>query len=372
MEATDARRVDLLEKLGDVLALTAQRVEALACFEEKLKLISESDRVTHAQVYRKIAAVLNSQQDYEAAFKAHNQAQAVLGQPPEENDRVWWSVWLQNNIDRIGLCYFANRLDEAAALTEMVRTVIQYGTVEQRCSFYMNTAIANLRRSRYFMPPDSLLDDLDRSIEAGQSSKELSQFYFALFAKGFTHLWRNELDQAESIFADVIPKAKRIGDVTVLARLFTYMTVIQRKRGLVEATKQYALQSLTVARTASMPEYIAMAQANLVWVALREHNLNEAETIGDTTYQLFKSTAQAAMFPSLVIWPLIGIRLQQNKLAEIIEYARSLVVPTVQPLPLLIEEPLEQAIQAWEKGEITATRQKLEQAASFAYQFGYL
>lgn len=121
-----------------------------------------------------------------------------------------------------------------------------------------------------------------------------------------------------------------------------------------------------------MLEYIGMAKANLAWVAQHEGKLSEAQEIGQAAYALLQQVPQGQMFPWVILWPLIGMRLAQNQIAEAIEWARALFTPTGQPVPDTLAVVLEAAIQAWEEDQPEIAPAHLNQAAELARETGYL
>ena len=82
------------------------------------------------------------------------------------------------------------------------------------------------------------------------------------------------LAQAEFLATRV---AEQTGDLVHQTRCTTYLAVIDRFRGEVEAARAYAQAALHAAETVEMIEYVAMASANLGWVAWREAKRGQIE-----------------------------------------------------------------------------------------------
>ncbi len=137
-------------------------------------------------------------------------------------------------------------------------------------------------------------------------------------------------------------------------------------------TRDYASRALTVATAMKLPPYIAMATANLAWVAWREGKNAEAEQNGKAALEFWRSSEMVYPFQWTALWPLIDIMLGQDELSQAMDYACRLFVPGQQLLPNGLTAITEAAIQAWDSGQPETVRPSLQQAITLAQEMGYL
>jgi DNA-binding SARP family transcriptional activator len=121
-----------------------------------------------------------------------------------------------------------------------------------------------------------------------------------------------------------------------------------------------------------MPEYTAMANANLAWVAWREGNLTEAAAAGRAALELWDSLPARYPFDWLAVWPMIAVALEQDDIGEAISLLRELESPTQQPVPANLRPPIERALWAWEQDDQDAAHACLKIAVQTASELGYL
>lgn len=123
-----------------------------------------------------------------------------------------------------------------------------------------------------------------------------------------------------------------------------------------------------------IPHYQGIAWANLAWVAWRQGKFSEAQRHGQAALKVWQTEplAPGTFFQWIALWPLLAIELAQNHLANAVHYARSLLVPEQQPLPMTLRTALEEAIQIWDANRPEAARMHLNEAMTVAQEMGYL
>ena len=210
------------------------------------------------------------------------------------------------------------------------------------------------------------------SLAARLESENESAIAWARFYLGFASLWHGDLEQAEEQLQVAQVISEQTGDMTLQSRNLTYLTVLSRKRGQVEATRHIASQALAIATVLQLPEYMAMAKANLAWVAWHEGNLPEAHANGLAALELWQPLRVVYMFHWAALWPLISVELTQDQLTEAVDHARLLFDPQQSALPDTLNICIEAAIQSWDAGQLEAARTHLYQATTLAQEMGYL
>jgi hypothetical protein len=160
--------------------------------------------------------------------------------------------------------------------------------------------------------------------------------------------------------------------VEIQSRSLTYLTLLYRKQGQVEATQAFSERSITVAKAGQMLEYIGMAKANQAWVAWRRRDLVEARNKGQEALITLEQVAQGMMFRWTALWPLVGVSVALNSDGEAIDYARTLLDPKQNPPPPNLASVLAQAIEHWGSGHSESARTHLQQAVELASASGFL
>jgi tetratricopeptide (TPR) repeat protein len=313
-----------------------------------------------------------NQCQYDAALRAYRMAEISLGQEPAELAREWWHEWLQIQLDQMWAQYLLAQVGEIAELVEKSGSIVErYGTPAQRGRFFFGRTLMALRRDRYVVSDDTLAH-AQAAVAASEESGNLDEIALARFHLGFCHLWRSELDAAEEQMHTALTLTERTGDITLQSRCLTYLTISHRTRGQVEAVRRSASRSMVVATTGQMLEYLGTANANLAWVAWREAKLPEVQLNGRAALELWRQTPLVYPLQWTALWPLIGVALAQDQVSEAVDSARGLLEPTQQRLPDALMVVVEEALQAWDDGQLETAHAHLQRAIAVAEEMGYL
>jgi hypothetical protein len=161
---------------------------------------------------------------------------------------------------------------------------------------------------------------------------------------------------------------EQIGEATLLARSLTFLPFILRSQGQVEEVRQVITRALTLPEASN----IRIIAGHRAWVAWRDGDLSKAELYGRIIWEDRQRQQHINSFCWTGLWPLIGVALVQEKIAEAIGYTRVLLEPTQQLLPEKLSALLEVALQAWDAGQQKEARSLLHQAVPLAEKLGYL
>ena len=367
-----ATMLQLYGDLGDVLELTGQHEAAGSAYASALTLIPPGNAVLQSCLLRKTGKALETQRLYDEAATAYHDAEAALGEEPPEATPAWRHEWVMIQLDRIYLDYWRGRVNEMTQLVEKVRPAIErVGTPLQRSKFFCSLVTIAYRRDRYVIDEETLALGAE-AVAAARQTDSLEQLGWAQFLSGFSHLWHEDLDEADEQLRAALQTSERSGDVTTQTRCLTYLTVVYRKRGEIEQVLRFAARSHETAAVGQMIEYIGMAQANLAWAARRQGKFAEATELGVAAWETMQKTMQAQVLAWVAVWPLLGLALAARETSNAVEYARQLTNPTTQPQPEVLAVPLLAAIQAWEQEKPVEAYACLTQAAVLAEPIGYL
>jgi tetratricopeptide (TPR) repeat protein len=362
----------LNERLGDLLHLTGQYAEARSAYQRALGFIAEEHRPARAHLHRKVGNVWRDQHRYEEAFAAYTAAESALSIAPGETDHELWQTWMEIQFERIQTCYWLAQVPEMFRLIEATRPIAdRYGAPMHRARIFHLLAIAGFRRNRS-IASEEILAHQQAYLAALEQSGATRALPAARFGLGFYLLWHNDLDAAEEQIRAALGLAERTGDVSLEARCLTYLTIVGRKRGQFDAVHAYAERSLQVAMAEHMPDYIGAAHANLAWLAWRAGNLPEARARGQQALTAWRGTSLVFASEWIALWPLIGVALAENQVAEAAEYARALLDLKQQRPPEVLEAALEAAVRAADMSDLEAVRAELARALEPARALEYL
>jgi tetratricopeptide (TPR) repeat protein len=361
--------VELYEKLGGVLTLTGEHEQARQVYEDALAQLPGSDRVWQSRLRRMEGNTWMPPREFEKALKAYQLAETVLGPGSEGEDSDWRREWLENQLDRVWAHYWANQVAEMVSLVDRVRPLIEaYGTPIQRARFFRCVVLMAWRRDRFQVPEETLIF-VHAALAAAQESGDPHEIAFSTTMLGMSHLWRGELDQAEGNLRRSLGLSEKIGDLECQVLSQTYLTVTSRRRHQIEPTRNHARRSEEAA-AGRMPIYVGVARANLAWAAWAEGNLAEAEVEGRRALDDYGVGNHP--FKWLALWPLGAVAVARGNDAEAISRLRKLIPPPEMRMPQQLEYLLQDAVTAWDAGEVDTVHTLLERSIELARQTGWL
>jgi len=246
--------------------------------------------------------------------------------------------------------------------------VEKHGTPAHRARFFQTLTAMALRRDRYVVSEETLAyhrAGLAASLEAG----DLGEIAWHRFGTGLALLCRGEFDEAEEQIQAALRIAEQTGQTDLQTTCLTYLTIIHRKRGGVKETEHYASQSLAAATAGEMHSFMGVAKANLSWIAWRQGKLGKAREKGQAALEMLPSTYP---FRWTALWPLIGVALAQDQVADAIVHAHALLDPMQQRLPRALASTLQEAVEAWQAAQPESATLHLSRAVEVAQKTGYL
>jgi hypothetical protein len=195
----------------------------------------------------------------------------------------------------------------------------------------------------------------------------------ARFMVGFNLLWSGRAQEALDPLQTSLHQAEQNGDISLQARCLTYGTIALRRCEQIDEVAQLAERSQAVAGEARMPEYLALAEANLAWVAWRQGKPADAVQHGQAALDHWRELPAghaSAPFQWTARWPLLAIALERGQISDALGHARALLDPLQQALPEPLAELLAGAVAAHIDPATAAAR--LRQAVEQARQLRYL
>ncbi len=358
---------ELHETLGDLLEFTGQHVEARKIYQETVPDIPENDKLWQARLHRKLGKTWEVLNCYKEASHCYDAAESALNTERTETMPDWRQARIDLQVDRIWLHYWQNHVDEMTLLAESVQPIIeQDGTPGQRARFFNGLTLMGYKQERYLLSSGTIAHSLS-AVSASRKSDSLNVRSMSQFLLGFSYLWGDVLEKAEVPLQAALKLAEDIGDVVLQSRCLTYLIVVYRCLGRLEHVRAFIPQSIDVAKTAQLHEYIGMAKANLAWVALQEENVAEVENNGHAALDIWRQLhPYHSSFKWTALWPLIAIRLSEDRTSEAIECVQTMLDPNQKRLPDALAGALESTLHFWDTRDEKSVRSQLTHAMKLA------
>ncbi len=323
------------EHLGDVLSLTGAHDEARLAFGGA-QLFAEGDPIGQARLFRKLAKTWEAHHRHTESLEAYAGAEASLSESAvHERTDLWWSEWVQIQVEKAWVHYFMAQEDELSALIARARPVIEHkGTPGQRARFFQAMVNCNSRRERYLVSSETIAY-ARASMESAKASGEPTEIALAAFLLGFNLLWYGALDEAAEVMAVALRASERVGDATLRARCVTYTSVIYRRRREVGPARKWAQDTLSMARAGSMLDYVGVAEANLAWVAWHDGDCAATDAHARAAIDAWNRLPANFRYP--LTWmarlPLIAALVNAAQFSEGLDEARALLADKQALLP---------------------------------------
>jgi predicted ATPase/DNA-binding CsgD family transcriptional regulator len=364
----------LLESQGELHALATARKEAIMAYEKALESTAENDHLRRGRLYGKVADSWVAMNQHERGYSCYAMAESVLENAPKR-DPAWWDEWFRIQLQRMELFYWENLTDDMAEVASQIRPFIElHGSVTQRVRYLYLLGMWAVRRDNYFNSSEAITytgEALALSLETGN----LSDIAYRRFSYGFCHLWSDHLDEAEEQLQMTRQASEQSGDLTLMARALTYLSVVYRKRKDIERVREYAAYTLRIAREAKMPQYTGMAHAQYAWLAWLAGDLAETKRQADLAIADWGGLGDnqtAVPFRWLALFPLLGVALREENIEQAVRWAKHMLAPPQQRLPDNLSDLLMCASAAWERSQPAEANERLHQAFQVAHALGYV
>jgi hypothetical protein len=362
----------LNEGLADVLTLMGEHGEARPAYERARSFVPDTDALWRSRLYRKTGFSHNLQRHHHETGAAFDAAEKELGDPGSGRTAEWWEEKVQIQLERMHLLYWQGMAVEMRELAEQYRSVAEErGTPMQRGRFFQMLSLSLLTGSRY-RPNEECVRLGERAVSESKEGANLSEVSHVRFTLGLVQLWRGNFAQAVEHCGIALQLSERCGDLVVQARSLTYLAMAHRCAHHLDQARSCATRTLELATKIGMVEYVAMANANLAWVAWREGDGIETEKFAFEALRLWHGMEDPYSFDWTALWPLIALALSRDDVACGIDYARGLLTENQHPLPETLTAATQKAIESWENNQPAKARLDLGLALQIAETFGQL
>lgn len=334
----------LYEAQGDVLSSLGRRTEARRAYDNAFSLAPAANCVERARLHRKTGKSWETEHRHADALSAYDSARSLLEADLSNAPSAMRDEWFQVRIDQLWVYYFLDRVSDMEPLIAELQPVVHgQATALQRARFLGTLWMRNLRRDRYVASEETIA--IARSaLSAAAESPDHEQLCANQFGLGFVLLFRPRVCEARQELQRALELASYVGDVSRRARCLTYLTVTFRMEGAYELTRQYLDQSFNAAAESGSREYLAAAQANRSWVALRGEDLMTVERSASDALSIWQPQSIVYPLQWLALLPLLSVTLRQGQTANALDCASRLLAPTQHSLPRRTTEFFEHAV----------------------------
>ena len=362
----------LNEGLGDVSTLVGRHEEARAAFARAQVLAEKADLISRSRLHRKIGFSHSMQRHFGETAREFDLADQELGEPGEADVPDWWEEKVQIQLERMHLFYWRGMVNEMRELASQYGTEIaKHGAAMQRAKFLKMMALSMLMESR-FRPSGECVELAERAVAECEGVTDLSEAGHVNFVLGLVKLWHGDFDGAVKQCGRALAMVERVGNLVLQSRCLTYRAVAYRRLGHVAHCSTEAKRTLELATNLAMVEYIAMAKANLAWVAWRQENHAEAEKFATEALELWHGMDDPYGLDWMALWPLIAISLHRQNSSAAIGFARGLLAENQHPLPEKLLNAIRQACDEWQNGAQEDATAELASAMGVARELRYL
>lgn len=281
--------LSVLERKGELLTRMRRLEDAEAAFNDGKTVTNDPIRL--AALHRHVGVAHS--QDRRRGGEAFAAADALLADA-ERNER-WRAEWLNLNLAKLRMHYW---FGEGAAMSELVEqirpSIEQHSTPLQRVEFYEQLTLTDFRRERYAMS-DITLRHAREYVRAAEGVGDTGLLAESRFFLAFCLLFGFQPQAARRELTRALELARRSGNRAIEVRTLAYLATAARLEGDLAGVDEHVSVARDEAAVEDMGEYVALADSNLAWVALREGDLDRARALSDDALGRWRSME--------MVWP---------------------------------------------------------------------
>jgi DNA-binding SARP family transcriptional activator len=372
LPAHDGRAIAILESLGELHRRQGEWQDAQGAYDQALALVDAQDVIRYAALLNKLGRALIASHQRASALNALSHARTLLESATIVREESWYTTWIAVLLGLMEWHYWGGSTDEMAKLQELLQgAVAQYGTRPQHLEWQQLIARLAFRRTRYSMTP-AMVEERRGALELAQQFGEPQDAALAHFGYAFTLLWSGQALSAAAQLREALYRARQIGFVLLETQCLAYLSVAARLTNNLDDTRTFAVLTLESAQASQRLDYVAIAHANMAWLAWRAGDLRGARELAIAALDDWEEAATGIPFRWLALWPLIGVALQENRLELALSHATRLLEESQQPPSDSIRSHLQSALSAVRSGHMIQARAHLEAAAATAHAIRHL
>ncbi|MGZ6214156.1 MAG: ATP-binding protein, partial [Candidatus Limnocylindria bacterium] len=369
MLGSEAGLSALLEAQAMLLRLPGRYADAEEAFHEALSLASPDDAIRRSGLLIALGAAASDRQAFDEEEGCYLAAEAALGDPPLDHPDAWWQAWIRIRINRAEWAYWLDRTPELEQLIGSVEEPVRlHGTLKQQAGVH-GLVVEYLHRKDRYLPSAEVMRHARLEFEALSATGDRGEIAWGHFSFGFALLWNLDLTDAERELTIALTEAEHIGDLLLVARSITYLSITLRRLGRVAETRDAADRTIEVSRRLDIEQYVAIGLANRAWVEFRSGELAAARADAEAAEATWPAQPPLP-FHWLDLWVGIATDLAEGRPGDALPRCRQLLDPGQQPPHRDVEDALRAALDASTGGPAhlsDALATALERARDWAY-----
>lgn len=307
-------QAELFEELGDLYGLGLHTAEALSSYEKAIDFLPVGDRIRHAAVLRKQAALI-CRLETAKAENLYLRAENLLSQV-EDRGEEFWQEWIQLKLSRMEACYWQNRAQGLSAeLDALHDAVTAYGTAPQKASYNHGVVQRNNLLDRFVPRPETIAIARER-LEIVSEMRDMNQIAEAEFSLGFVLGLAGLFTESCSYLSNSAASARRTGNNSLLLRNLTYLSINHRRQRWIHQTALNLDELASTLRHCDMPPYAGVLHANRAWIEYRQGNLHKAELYANKALGIWQKLENTypIQWPALSV--LLAVQIQKGETAK--------------------------------------------------------
>jgi tetratricopeptide (TPR) repeat protein len=359
--------VELRAKLANVLWRTGRRGQAREAFHQALRLARAEDTLRRAHLHTRLGRLEMADLRHEAAARAFDAAEALLGQESRGKGPGLLAEWLEMMVDgRAALHAMRNEPEAALATLEAARPALEAsGSPARKFSYYMYLAFARVVRNDYRVDQADIATMRESLAAAAQGDEEKDVGYATVFL-GLLEWLHGDLDAAREHTERSLAMAERIGESILLGQSLLGLALLALRRRDTEAVRALMPPVMAVAEAMASYEYLAGAKSCLAWLAWQDRRQDDVLQLSDEIAELMATDDPGTCQGLVYLWPLIAVHLDAGHLAGAVAAGRLLLRAPRPALPHDIKSAVQAASTAWDQGQPEVSGDKLAAALALA------
>jgi len=234
----------------------------------------------------------------------------------------------------------------------------------------MHLAMARVMRNRYRVD-EADIATMRQSVAAAAQGDEEKDVGYATFFLGRVLWLHGDLAEAQEQMERALAMAQRIGESILLAHSLLGLALTALCRHDTEAVRALAPQVMAAAGESANAEFLAGAKACLTWLAWQDRRPHDVITLSAEIAELTADSARLGFYHGLVhLWPLITVHLEAGHVSGAVAVSRQ-IPRCAQWLPSDLESVLEEAGQAWDRGQPGLAGERLAAVVALARDLNY-
>jgi tetratricopeptide (TPR) repeat protein len=319
---------------------------------------------------RLIGDTWRAQAEFTQARQAYDRAAATLAPWLESDTPAIWREQLALDLDRINLHLWIGQVgtlsDEQIARCQALLEC--YGTPIQRALGAALLLVLSWARGPATAP--GVADRIEATIWLTETSDQPGLVAFARWSAGLYELMHGNPAAAETHLQVGLTLAESASDVQIQARCLTCLSIVARRRRVVDQVREYSARTLALATAYNLGDCLGAAHADMAWLAWRAGDLHGAEVHGSQALEHWRRTQIVYHMHWTARLPLLAVALEVGRLDQALDHARALLAPLQQRLAPALDQALAAALAGADQGEEPLPH--LRRALAIASDLGYL